>query len=419
MRSYERMRRRSRDVKVAIMNDPQKKRKLLHIVTRLNIGGPAIHAVLLIRGLADCGYETTLVSGACEAADGDMSYLLEPGDRVHWMPEMSRSVVPLDNLRALVRLWRLIRSVRPDIVHTHTAMAGCLGRVAAFLAGVPVIVHTFHGNSLRGYFSPLESAVFLRVERLLARFTDAICVLSEQQLRELSGDFAVASRSSFRVIRLGFDLSPFTTIPAPSCHQGRLRVGWFGRLVPIKNVPLLLRIVQATVARTEDIEFHIAGDGPERPSVVEAVKRHGSRLIWHGWQRDITPLIKTCDVLLQTSHNEGTPVALIQGMAAARPFVSTAVGGVVDMVSGLAVRGPDGCVWYSNGVLADPDPLAFVRALMHLSANPACLAEMGTEARTFATAQYKRDTLLKTLDSLYSDLLRKKLPPKHLLGVPS
>ena len=137
--------------------------KVLRIITRLNIGGPAIHTVLLTKGLAELGYQTTLVSGVCETGEGDMSYLLNAEDRVRWVPEMSRSVRPLNNLVALFRLWRLIRAERPEVVHTHTAMAGCLGRLAALLAGVPVIIHTFHGNSLRGYFSPLANAVFLRM----------------------------------------------------------------------------------------------------------------------------------------------------------------------------------------------------------------------------------------------------------------
>lgn len=125
--------------------------KILRIITRMNIGGPAIHSLLLARGLAERGYDTTLVAGYCEPSDGDMSYLLTPEDPVHWIPEMSRSVRPWNNLEALWKLWRLMRSERPLIVHTHTAMAGCLGHAAALLGGVPIVIHTFHGNRmLRG-----------------------------------------------------------------------------------------------------------------------------------------------------------------------------------------------------------------------------------------------------------------------------
>lgn len=382
--------------------------KDLHIITRLNIGGPAIHTILLTRGLRQSGYESTLVAGVCEDADGDMSYLLEPGDRVRWVPEMSRSVRPWNNLRALVRIWRLIRDVRPDVVHTHTAMAGCLGRVAAFLAGVPVIVHTFHGNSLRGYFSPFVNGVFLRIERLLASITDAICVLSDQQLGELSDDFRIAPRSRFRVVPLGLDLSAFSAMPAPSLDDGRLRVGWFGRLVPVKNIPLLVRVVQATLEKTDRIEFHVAGDGPEREALVAAAGRHGSRLVWHGWLKDIQPLVGRCHVLLQTSINEGTPAALIQGMAAARPFVSTAAGGVIDMVDGPVLRKADGCDWYSNGVLADADGRSIAKALVELSENPEWLGSMGIRARMFAEKRYNKEVLFAGLDSIYRELLNSR-----------
>ncbi len=393
--------------------NPRSRIRVLYIVTRLNIGGPASHTVLLTRQMSRRGYDTMLVSGVCEAAEDDMTYLLEPGERVQWVPEMSRSVSLLRNVQALMRLWRLIRSERPQVVHTHTAMAGCLGRIAARLAGVPVVVHTFHGNSLREYFSPLASAAFLRIERLLGKFTDAICVLSEQQLRELRDGFRVAPGVQFRVVPLGLDLSQFATIPPPSLDSGRLRVGWLGRLVPVKNVPLLLRIVEASLRATENVEFHIAGDGPEQPSVLQMVQRFRGRVTWHGWQRDIAPMLRTCHVLLQTSHNEGTPVALIQGMAAARPFVSTAAGGVVDMVVGPASDRTVGCNWHLNGVLARPDSDAFAGALLHFCRNPGLITAMGSQARMFAAERYRQETLLGNLDSLYRDLLKKRRPQKH------
>jgi glycosyltransferase involved in cell wall biosynthesis len=374
----------------------------------LNVGGPAIHAVLLTRELADLGYQTTLLAGVCEAADGDMSYLLDPTDAVGWIPEMSRSVSPWRNLRALGRIWSIIRRERPDIVHTHTAMAGCLGRVAAVLAGVPVVIHTFHGNSLRGYFSPLADRVFLTIERLLANVTDSICVVCEQQLTELCDELEVSPRPRCHVVPLGLDLAPFLEVPPPPVTREVLRVGWFGRLVPVKNVPLLLQIIEATLEKTKTVEFHIAGDGSDRELISAAVQRFGQHLIWHGWQKDIRPIVRECHVLLQTSRNEGTPVALIQGMAAARPFLSTAVGGLVDMVAGPALRRDEGCAWYSNGILAEPRPEAFAAALLELSENAQAVADMGSQARLFACEKYPKEALVKALDLLYRELLSKK-----------
>jgi glycosyltransferase involved in cell wall biosynthesis len=383
---------------------------ILHIVTRLNIGGVASHTILLTRDLPALGYRPILVAGDFEDGEGDMSYLLRPSDRFQRIPHLSRSVSPFRNLAAFLLLWRLIRKERPAIVHTHTAMAGCLGRTAAILAGVPVVIHTFHGNSLRHYFSPARSAAFRAIERLLSRWTDAICVVSQQQLDELASDLHIAPRSKFRLVPLGMDLGAYLQLPA-AAPNGVLRVGWFGRLVGVKNIGLLLGIAASVLKSKQPVEFHIAGDGPERHLVEAALPRLAPQLIWHGWQRDITPLIAACDVVVQTSRNEGTPVALIQGMAAGRPFLSTAVGGVVDMTCGQARSLTPGAAWFDNAVLLEPRTGTFARALEELGRFPERITEMGRCARAFASARYQKGALLSNLDSLYQDLLARKLSP--------
>jgi len=409
-RAFGRERRNAASVRDGIGAGPRQRvaMKVLRIITRLNIGGPAIHSVLLMRGLSARGYDTTLVTGYCEPSDGDMSYLLQPGDPVRWIPEMSRSVRPWNNLRALWKLWRLMRSERPMIVHTHTAMAGSLGRVAAILGRVPVIIHTFHGNSLRHYFSPLMSGVFLRIERLLARHTDAICVVSRQQVDELSGEFGIAPREKFRVVPLGLDLDAYLSLPMP-VSDGSLNVGWIGRLVPVKNVPLLIEAIERTLKGSDHIRFFIAGDGPESDAVKAAVSRFPGRVEWLGWQQDVSPVIAKCHVLIQTSLNEGTPVAIIQGMAAGRPFLSTAVGGLVDMVEGPELSNGNGCRWFGNGILADAQPEAFASALVRLAEKRDLLADMGRNARDFAARRYRPEALLDNLDHLYREIINRKL----------
>jgi glycosyltransferase involved in cell wall biosynthesis len=285
-------------------------------------------------------------------------------------------------------------------------MAGCLGRTAALLAGVPVIVHTFHGNSLRHYFSPITNAVFLRIERLLARGTDAICVLSDQQANEINGEFGIGNRSRFHVVPLGLDLSPFLQVPARSAGDV-LRIGWFGRLVPIKDVPLLVNVIAETLKTNQRVEFHVAGNGPDARLIEEACKRFGPAFTWHGWLSDITPVLAQCDILIQTSKNEGTPLALIQGMAAGRPFLSTAVGGVADMVTGPCEPGPGGR-WFANGALVDPDAESFAAAIQHLTVRPDRLKAMSAAARNLAAVRYRQETLCASLDLIYRDLIEKK-----------
>lgn len=379
---------------------------MVRVVTRLNIGGPAIHTVLLTRGLGEAGYQSVLLAGSCEGDDGDMTYLLRPSDPFVQIPELSRSVSPLRNLAALFRLCGVIRRERPDIVHTHTAMAGTVGRLAALLCRVPIVVHTFHGNSLSGYFSPAVSQAFLAIERFLGRFTDAICVVSSQQREELSGVWRVAPATKFKVVPLGLELSDFLRlkVAAPSAT---LEVGWFGRLVPIKDIPLLARVVEETIAHSSGVRFHIAGDGPDAPVVSDLARRFPEQVIYYGWQKDLAPVMSRCQVLLQTSRNEGTPVALIQGMAAGRPFLSTPAGGVVDMVTDLKPALTEGARWYANGVLVDADPLAFVKALLHLQAQPDLIGKMGTIARGLAASRYSAERLIGDIDALYSELLQR------------
>jgi glycosyltransferase involved in cell wall biosynthesis len=337
-----------------------------------------------------------------------MTCSLQSGDRVCWLPDLSRAVRPCRNLKALWQLWRLLRRERPLIVHTHTAMAGCLGRLAAVLSGVPIIIHTFHGNSLAEYFSRFRAGVFRRIEQLLALFTDTLCVVSPQQASELTATFHIAPAHKFRVVPLGLELDDYFALRPPGT-TGPLTVGWFGRMVPVKNVPLLAATIQYALQCGRDIRFVIAGDGPDRPVLEGFAERYPERVKWLGWQQEILPAMACCDVLLQTSRNEGTPVALIQAMAAARPFVSTAVGGVVDMVSGRIWRSEGGARWYANGVLAESHARVLTGALAALAADRVLAARMGVAGRAFASRQYRKETLVANVDALYRELMDKKL----------
>ena len=386
---------------------------VLQVLTRLGAGGPPLSVILITRELNRAGYATRLVTGRCDHVDLDMSYLLEPGDPVEWVPEMSRSLSLRNDLTALWRLYRIMRRTRPAIVQTHTAKAGALGRIAAWLAGVPIVIHTFHGHVLSGYFSPARSAAIRMAERLLARITGTICVLSPQQARDLVDRFHVASAQQVRVVPLGLDLEPFRALrrrekTSPETGDG-LTVGWLGRFVEVKNIELLVRVIGETLRGNDRIRFLIAGDGGGRPMVQAAVAQYGEeRVKWVGWKRDVASVIAQCDVLIQTSRNEGTPVALIQGMSAGRPFVSTAAGGIVDMVEGPVLREASGCRWFANAVLADADPVAFASALLELEASPQLLADMGYAASSLACTRYNLENLAANYERLYSELLETR-----------
>jgi glycosyltransferase involved in cell wall biosynthesis len=227
--------------------------------------------------MAAMEYRTVLVAGSCEPDDGDMRYMPQAAGQVSWVPELSRSVRPWRNVKALWSLWRLLRRERPTIVHSHTAMAGCLGRLAAVLSGAPIIVHTFHGNSLSEYFSLIQARVFCRIEQLLAYFTDALCVVSPQQATELSAEFHVAPAYKFHVVPLGLDLDDYFALRPPA-DNGPLTVGWFGRMVPVKNIALLAATIEKTLQHSPEIRFVIAGDGPDRSALNGLLDRYADRV---------------------------------------------------------------------------------------------------------------------------------------------
>ncbi|MFN0164898.1 MAG: glycosyltransferase [Bryobacteraceae bacterium] len=386
--------------------------KVMTVLTRLGAGGPPVQAVLLLREMSSLGRNWTLVAGSCGKGEADMSYLLRPTDRVCRIPAMTRAVAPHKDAVALWHLYRLFRRERPDLVHTHTAKAGVLGRLAARLAGVPVVLHTFHGNVLSGYFPAPLNQIILLVERLMAGLSDAVCVLSPQQADEISGRFRVAPSDKVRVVPLGLDLAPWRSIGPASDDPARgLTVGWLGRLVPVKDVPLLCAVVRKVVLRLPRVRFLIAGDGTER-ALVDSLQREcgADRCEFLGWREDVAPVIQRCHLLLLTSRNEGTPISLIQGMAAGRPFLSTPAGGVADMVQGAPVH-DSGVTWFENAALCSAEPDSFVRALETLSARPDRLAGMSSACLSVAM-RFDVNNLIRTTEQLYSELLQSKASPR-------
>jgi glycosyltransferase involved in cell wall biosynthesis len=392
----------------------------MDFITRMNVGGPARHVTVLSEGMQTRGYRTVLVTGVCEEEQGDLPAAVPAEISLVTLDSLSRSISPLRDLSSIWAAYRLMRRERPTIVHTHTAKAGMVGRIAALAAGVPIVLHTFHGNSLSSYFSRRTSNLFCRIERLLARITDRICVVSDQQLQEISGQFGVAPRAKFRVMPLGLDLSAELALPFPVTCGEVLNVGWLGRLVEIKGIPLLVATIEEAVRRGLPMRFFVGGDGPERPLVEDALARFGpDRVVWAGWRHDVTAFLAQCDVLIQTSRNEGTPVALIQGMAAGRPFVSTAAGGIVDLVQGVPSREERGCRWYSNAILATPDPASFVDALARIRSEPCTFSSMAAAGRQFAAERFDAERLLADMDGLYRELLQKRCVEESLGCLPA
>ena len=317
--------------------------KILRAITRLNIGGPAIHAILLSRALNDGAlFTSTLVTGTTAPHEGDLLDLaharsVEP----LVLPALGREISPLDDLVSLARMVMLVRNLRPDIVHTHMAKAGAVGRLAAKICGVPLIVHTYHGHVFHSYFSPAKTRVFLTIERALGLATNRIIVVGDGQRDEIAS-YGVAPLRKLTTIRLGLELDQFLEAER---HRGELRrelgidadaplVGIVGRLVPIKAPELFLQAAVKVREALPQAQFLVVGDGERRQELGTLAEQLGLKksVRFLGWRRDLVRVYADLDVVALSSLNEGSPVVLIEALASARPVVATAVGGVPEVV---------------------------------------------------------------------------------------
>jgi glycosyltransferase involved in cell wall biosynthesis len=379
--------------------------RVMRIIARLNIGGPAIHVTLLTERLAPPDFESMLVCGHIGPGEGDMAYLAEArGIQPVYVAELRRELSPLRDLVTLAKLWRLMRRFRPDVVHTHTAKAGFVGRSAAWLARVPVRVHTYHGHVFHGYFSPAKTRGFLLLERFTARLSDRLITISPALKDELVNTYHIAPERKFAVMPLGLELAPYADTPR---HQGTFRadfdippdaplIGIVGRIVPIKNHALFVQMAAHVRAAIPNAHFVIIGDGDRRAAIEAQVNSLGLRdvVTFTGWLQDLKPAYSAMDVLVISSDNEGTPVSIIEALAAGVRVVSTAVGGVPDLLGGG-----------DYGRLVPPgDPDAQAAAVI------ASLAEPDRSAvRQDIVAAYDISRLAADLASLYRNLLERKI----------
>lgn len=387
---------------------------VVRIITRLNIGGPSIQAIRLTTDLPALGYATTLLHGQLGAGEGNMLDLMAvAGADLRRIARLGRPIRPLDDLRAFMTIFQLLRRLRPNIVHTHMAKAGLLGRLAAICynrtagrARPARIVHTYHGHVLEGYFSSWTTRMFIALERALARGTDVLIAISPRIRDELVGRFRIGRAEQFQIVPLGLDLARLAAIDANDRAAARrtleladnaLVVTTVGRLTAVKNHRLLLEAAEIVARRVTRAMFVIAGDGELRPDLEGQAAALGiaNRVRFLGWRGDLPVIYAASDIVAISSHNEGTPVALIEAMAAAVPGVSTAVGGVPDLVR-------DGV----TGVLAPAGRAdALAAAMERLLTDDAGRLEMGRRARKSVVEAYDILRLVDDIDRLYRSLL--------------
>lgn len=394
--------------------------RVLRILNRLIIGGPAINATYLTKYMAP-EFETMLVIGGKDDHEQDADHLsMDLGITPVVVPEMKRDISPINDGYAYKKVKELIEKFRPDIVHTHAAKSGVIGRLAADACKVPVIVHTFHGHVFHSYFSKMKSNTFVQIERYLARKSTGIVAISNMQRDELVDKYKICSREKMNVIPLGLDLQKFQTHQDAKRTEfrkrfqiadGEIAIGIIGRVVPVKNHSLFVAAAKKVVDQTDKpVRFVVIGDGDMRPQLEDEFKEAGidyayypeeqraATAICTSWQTDMDVVLAGLDIVALTSHNEGTPVSLIEAQAASRPVVSTNVGGVMDVV-----------IDNQCGYITEPnDAELFAAALLRFLENENKRAYFGSQGRQFVQDKYSYQRLVKDMSDYYYQLMDLK-----------
>lgn len=326
-------------------------KKILRIINRFNLGGPTYNAAYLTKYL-EPDYETLLIGGQHDESEKSSMHILDNlGLKPIIIPEMQRSLNPYKDLIAFKKIQNIIKEFKPDIVHTHAAKAGALGRRAAYKMGVKQIYHTFHGHIFHSYFGSFKTRIFKEIEKDLAKKSTKIIAISEIQKRELSKIHKICPEKKIEVIPLGFDLEKFNVDKDSkrkefrkkwNLKENEIAIGIIGRLVPIKNHTFFIDSIQEVLKKNEfPVRAFIVGDGEEKQNIVNYIKNKNldfsldyspATFQLTSWIKEIDRVNSGMDIICLTSLNEGTPVSLIEAQASGKPIVSTKTGGIENIV---------------------------------------------------------------------------------------
>lgn len=383
--------------------------RIARVITRMGVGGAALHVALLTKGLGAPEFETQLFSGRTNPTEGDMLALHgETAISPLIVPHLRRDAAPSRDLRALRDLVRHFRRFRPDLVDTHLSKAGFLGRLAAKIAGVPS-VHTFHINIFGGYgWRPLERQAYLRLERIAARWTSRLISLSDELGAEILAH-GIGAAAQFRTINLGLDFGAFEVAPDKiNAARARLRaelgltenavlIGHIARLAPVKSVKTFVQAA-AMLRRTHpEVTFLVIGDGETRPRLEFRARelKLGQNLRFLGLRSDIAALNLGLDAVALTSLQEGTPISIIESLAAAKPVVASDVGGVSRLIE-----------HQKTGFLVPPnDAKAVADALEWVLENPRQAACWGQNGRQKMRREFGIERMIDEHRALYREVL--------------
>jgi len=405
------------EIFTGLMEGKNRKIKVLRIINRFNLGGPSFNAAYLSKYL-EPEFETLLIGGVKYEEEESSEFILEElGVKPIIIPEMKRKITLTGDLKAYKKIKKIIREYQPDIVHTHAAKAGALGRYAAHKCNVPIIIHTFHGHVFHSYFGKSETSFYKNAERKLSKLSTKIIAISDIQKEELWKHHNICSEDKIAMIPLGFDLDKFNENIEGKRKSFRenydikddeIAIGIIGRLVPIKNHALFIDAINELQKRTEKkIRAFLIGDGEDKNKLIDQLKRikldyvewsaeqRPSTVTLTSWIKDIDWVNAGMDIITLTSLNEGTPVTLIEAQASGNPIVTTDVGGVRNIV----LKDETAFVVESN------NKEEIVLSLLKLVEDARLRKKMGEKGWHFVKKEFHYMRLVNDMKKLYLSLL--------------
>jgi len=396
------------------------KPRVLLFLNRLVIGGPAID-VISMAGFLQNDFEILIIYGEKESHEVEASYLLSkyPNLQLKKIPTLRRSINPFLNISVFFSVVKIIKSFKPAVVHTHGAVPGVVGRLAAYFCRIPVIIHTYHGHFFHSYFNKAFSTAIILIEKTLSRISDVIIATSSRQLNDLVDKYKIAPLNKVTVIELGID-DAFLSIADQQVNssfvsnydikEDTIRVGIIARIVKVKNFPLFVEVVAKVLKKTErKVVFFVIGDGYLKADIQKLFSdkgiswssneslKEGASVIFTSWVSNIGEALSVLDIVVLTSNNEGTGLSLAESQYVGKPVVATNVGGV-----------PDTVVDGETGFLVSPtDADTFAEKLLLLIEDDKLRKEMGTAARVFARNKFSKQNEIHSLKQLYIEQLKK------------
>jgi len=372
--------------------------KVLHIITRMDKGGSAQNTLLTVRKANKGKFESKLICGSAREVKPDDDFII--------IPQLSRDIKFSRDLSAFLKLYKIIKQEKPQIVHTHTSKAGILGRWAAKLARVPIIIHTTHGNVFSGYFGCFMTKLFVIAERISARITDKIITLTPKGIKQQL-EHKIGNKKKYISIHSGIEIEKFKDASINrevfrkklGIAEKDIVIGVVARLVPVKGHRYLLETMK--LMESESLKLFIIGDGPLRGELEYQAIESGieKNVVFLGQREDVPKLLNVLDIFVMPSLNEGMGRAIAGAMASEKPVIASNVGGIPDVVDNKI-----------TGILVpSKSPEALSNAIAYLIKNPEIAAQMGQEGRKKAVKNFGINSMIKQIENLYEELVNRKL----------